>query len=304
MYYLPSIIPQESYWGIIENRFNDPNLELNLNMVGMVDEVNSTSPTPCHRSASFLKEKFFDAKRSFTTCLENWSVSGQNDNADFKRFAGTRNGELTAEGRRNMVLFVCARKGTDNEDTRFLNFCTRVIPFGRGCDKGSSEGLTTSQRTRVAGNRKRSRESEGESKFEKAFMEYSLVATAEKRAKVEDRKRRNEIIKRDGVQESRKKDLAHRQWAVLSMGRLYGTMKSQGLRPDQSFEQCARIQMEDLRKVFMMPQQEGQGLLPDAAQFESASINEPQADGVEQPVSGQSDANAIELEEDEIQPVP
>ena len=88
------------------------------------------------------------------------------------------------------------------------------------------------------------------------------------------------------------------------MGRLYGTMKSQGLRPDQSFEQCARIQMEDLRKVFMMPQQEGQGLLPDAEQFESASINEPQADGVEQPVSGQSDANARELEEDEIQPAP
>ena len=42
-------------------------------------------------------------------------------------------------------------------------------------------------------------------------MEYSRVATAEKRAKVEDRKRRNEIIKRDGVQESRKKELAHRQ---------------------------------------------------------------------------------------------
>ena len=73
---------RESYWGIIEGRFNDPNLQLNLNMVGMVDEVDSTNPPPCHRSASFLKEKFFDAKKSFTTCLENWSVSGQNDNAD------------------------------------------------------------------------------------------------------------------------------------------------------------------------------------------------------------------------------
>ena len=63
---------RESSWGIIECRFNDPNLQFNLNMVGMVDEVDSTNPPPCHRSASFLQEKFFDAKRSFTTCLENW----------------------------------------------------------------------------------------------------------------------------------------------------------------------------------------------------------------------------------------
>ena len=300
---------RESYWGIIEDRFNDPSLKLNLNMVGMVDEVDSTKPPPCHRSASFLKEKFFDAKRSFTTCLENWSVSGQNDNADFKRFAGTRNGDLTAEGKRNMVLFVCARKGTDNEDTRFLNFCTRVIPFGRGCDEGSLETATASQRTGVNGNRRRNRESEGESRFEKAWLEYSEVATAEKRAKVEDRNRRNQSRERNEAQESRKKELARRQWAVLSMGRLYGTMKSQGLNPDQTFERCARIQMKDLQNVFMMPQQEGEGLLPEMSQSGFASITEPRTEGVEQLCSEavqppQSNINGEGFEENEIQPDP
>ena len=125
---------------------------------------------------------------------------------------------------------------------------------------------------------------------------------AEKRAKVEDRRKRNESRKRNEAQKTRKKELAHRQRAVLSMGRLYGTMKSQGLRTDESFEQCARIQMEDLRNVFMMSQQEGEGLLPDMSQSEIGSITEPRTEAVEQPCARQPHANGNEMEEDEIQP--
>ena len=62
---------KDSYWGVIEERFNNPRLRLHLNMVGNVDGVDSKVPPPCHRSATFLKENILDARRSFMTCVEN-----------------------------------------------------------------------------------------------------------------------------------------------------------------------------------------------------------------------------------------
>ena len=118
---------RDSYWGVIEERFNNPSLRLHLNMVGNVDGVDSKVPPPCHWSA---------------TCVENWSRSGRNEIGIFRSYAGTRAGELTAEGKRNVVLFICTRKRTENEDTRFANLCTRVIPFDSGCDEGGSRGTS------------------------------------------------------------------------------------------------------------------------------------------------------------------
>ena len=49
---------RDSFWGVIEGRYNDPGLKIYLNMVGNVDDIDSTVTTPVHRSASFLKVGF------------------------------------------------------------------------------------------------------------------------------------------------------------------------------------------------------------------------------------------------------
>lgn len=188
---------RESFWGVIQSRFNDAGLRLRLSMVGNVDDVDSTQPPPCHRSATFLKEKFYDARSSFTTCVENWSKSGQNDTSNFKSFAGSRNGELTAAGKRHMVLFVCTRLGTENEDTRFRSMCLRTIPYNGGLDEGGSAAQlrTESFPAQPAPSRSNSRRNSGS---ERNSVDQSVVQLSEyviargRQREISDEERREE----------------------------------------------------------------------------------------------------------------
>ena len=160
-------------------------MTFHLNMVGNLDDVDSKLPPPAHRSARFLKDKFFDVRSSFTTCWDNWSKSVQNNNKGFDRFAGYRNGSLTAAGKRHMVLFVCAGIDTTHEDTRFSDMCTRMIPFNRGCDEGgNASDIHSSLRQSLSSKCKPS--NNNESPFEPSMMEYSSFLISYKREKANE----------------------------------------------------------------------------------------------------------------------
>ena len=285
---------RESFWGVIEGRFNDPGLRLCLSMVGNVDEVDSAQPPPCHRSASFLKERFFDARSSFTLCVENWSRSGQNETSNFKSFAGIRSGELTASGKRNMVLFVCARMGTENEDCRFRSMCMRTIPHGGGVDEGGSEAplerASSAQAPESSRLRRGSlRNSGGDNdSVDQSVVQLSqyilergrqrLISDEEKRE--ERRERRQQ--RREHHEEERQRATERRESRKRNSGDSCGlrqleenhklikllrytteTLKSQGQDAGPELVVAARRQHEAIFRAFKMPQNSLEGLQGD-----------------------------------------
>ena len=131
----------------MESRFNDATESRFLNLAGAVDSVDSSLPPLAHRTSTFLKDKFNDAKADFTQYVTRWSSSGQNDLYRFRNFLpNLANGELNALGKRMMVMFVCTRKGTRFEEEHFSNVCCKIIPGGAGRDEGSRVGSFTGDR--------------------------------------------------------------------------------------------------------------------------------------------------------------
>ena len=104
---LDASVMRADFWTIVGSRFNDPTQRLFLNMTATFNGVYSSLPPLAHRTATFLKDKFNDAKWSFTKCVTRWSASGQNDPDRFRHFLPlTSSGELNSLGKRIMVLFV------------------------------------------------------------------------------------------------------------------------------------------------------------------------------------------------------
>lgn len=141
----------------MESRFNGLSKRRHLSLAGAVDGVDSSLSPLAHRTSTFLKDKFNNAKADFTKYVTRWSASGQNDPDRFRNFLPKLpNGELNALGKRMMVMFVCTRKGTPCEEAQFSNVCTKFIPEGAGCDEGSrlgsykGEGGTTGPRKKRA----------------------------------------------------------------------------------------------------------------------------------------------------------
>ena len=240
---------RESYWGILEERFNDRNVKLHLNMARNLDDLDFKLPPPALRSARFLKDKFFEVRSSFTTCWDNWSKSGHNNNKGFDRFAGYRNGSLTAAGKRHMVLFVCARIGTAHEDTSFSSMCTRMIPFNRGCDEGgNASDIPSSHRQSLSSKRKPS--NNDESPFERSMMEYSSFSIGYKREKANERKERAARKRRKETENQLREEVKEKTLLVKHMAALHNQMVSSGLDPGDTYQECDKQFMEELNVRF------------------------------------------------------
>ena len=67
------------------------------------------------------------------------------------------------------------------------------------------------------------------------------------------------------------------------MGNLYKTLKSQGLDPDESFEECAKLQMEKLKKAFLMPQSRPMGIACHGRRSDGGVVQNPAAISGEEP---------------------
>ena len=325
---------RDSLWGVIESRYNEPSLRLHLNLVGNVDDADSTVIPPCHRSASFLKDKFMEARASFTACIQRWSQSGQN-NTDFENFAGKRDGVLTASGKRNLVLFVCTRMGTENQDTRFANICSRIIPFGRGYEEGGSV-QANGQNSVAPGsqpprNARRSSAGDNESAMDNSIAQFTEEIRQRELSREEERRARdveNEEWRREKIQDMREKreirreeqnrkrqrdeerrearrmrqsstymrQIEEKQVLISFLKEMHESLKSQGLDPGTEFEAAARKQQELLFRAFSMPDNTPEGL--------PCVMPMPDEGGNRQPETQecQSAEEASELQEDEIMP--
>ena len=174
---------RDSYWGIIESRFNSQ-IRLRLDLVGRVDDADSTFLPPCHRCVSFLKDTFMERRAQFTEILQKWKASGQNDPDNFRNFLTYgANGQFNAVGKRLMVLFTCTRQGTDHADENFTNMCTKVIPQGGGYDEGGSgqgngDGF-------AKGKKRKRRDTESGESMKTSFKQLVNVVTDSHRMRAE-----------------------------------------------------------------------------------------------------------------------
>jgi len=102
-----------------------------------VDGVESSSPPLCRRTGPILKSWIYDAKAPFSRYTGLWERSGQNDPERFRNFLPVtrgvgpsypEDGELSAEGKRMLVIFTAFRCGTPHADTALLNMSRKVMP--------------------------------------------------------------------------------------------------------------------------------------------------------------------------------
>ena len=109
-----------------------------------------------HRTSTFLKENFNDARADFTQYVTRLSASGQNDPDKFRNFLPKLPcGELNAPGKRVMAMCVCTRNGTPFEEEHFSNVCCKLIPGGAGLDEGLRMGGFTADGAKTGPSRKR-----------------------------------------------------------------------------------------------------------------------------------------------------
>lgn len=149
-------VTRGDFWIIVESRFNDSTQRRFLSLAGAVDGVDSSLLPLAHRTSTFLKDKFNDAKADFTQYVTRWYASGQNDPDRFRNFLPKLpSGELSALGKRMMVMFVCTRKGTPFEEEHFSNVCCKLIPGGAGLDEGSRVGSFTAEGSTTGPTRKK-----------------------------------------------------------------------------------------------------------------------------------------------------
>ena len=118
---------RDTFWGIIEGRFNDQSVLVRFSFVGHIEEVDPSAPPLCHRSAEVLKLQFRDTRSVFTEALNKWNRSGQNDPDRFLNFLSKNEQMLYASSKRALIMFVVSRLGTPYEDTFFVEMSSKAI---------------------------------------------------------------------------------------------------------------------------------------------------------------------------------
>ncbi|PXF44155.1 hypothetical protein BWQ96_06082 [Gracilariopsis chorda] len=73
---LDANVTWDSYWFVIENRFNDKKVDSKHSFAGRLHEVDSNLRRLCDRSASVLKKQYNSMKKMVTITRANWSTSG------------------------------------------------------------------------------------------------------------------------------------------------------------------------------------------------------------------------------------
>eukprot|EP00171_Calliarthron_tuberculosum_P003439 IDg3439t1 len=128
---------RESFWKIVETRFNNKNVRSLLNLHGRVDEVDSAKLPLVFRRAEKLSSVFRESRSIFHGPLEKWRRSGHNEGAGFPNFLPKlSNGDLTKDSKKCFIIFTVCRLGTDNADTSLVNMVARTIEGDGGYDEG------------------------------------------------------------------------------------------------------------------------------------------------------------------------
>jgi hypothetical protein len=143
---------RDDFWSnSVSSAFNDPTIRVALSMSGHLSDVDVNAPPRAIREGEKLKSIFFKSRGVFTKVYQKWSLSGQNDPERFESFLprGPRSSEISAEGKRALILFIAMKCGTPDEDVDALDFTKKLAPDGIGfddLDRGSSQEDGTSER--------------------------------------------------------------------------------------------------------------------------------------------------------------
>lgn len=152
---------RDSFWGIIEARFNDVSLLVKFSFEGYLSDADPSAPPLCNRSGEVLKGHFRDAKSVFTKALDRWNRSGQNDPDKFVDFLSCNGQSLYASSKRALAMFVVSKLGTPYQDSFFVELSCKTIWEGgyeagmKGMDRVRTSDERENQTAMEAGKKKR-----------------------------------------------------------------------------------------------------------------------------------------------------
>jgi len=132
---------RDSFWGVVEERFNDAELDSRLDLTGRVDDICPNQRPLAFRKAAQLKTEYIGVRAEFTLRVTRWKASGQNDPDRFPNFLDrTRAGELYATSKSLFILFTCCRLGEADADETFYNLSSKMIRnAAAGYDEGTAD---------------------------------------------------------------------------------------------------------------------------------------------------------------------
>jgi len=134
-----SISPDSFWTTIVQLHFNDTSFRPDVDLRGIVDEVDAKEVPTRRWLGSELKKQYGDVRAQFTLSFNNWNVSGQMCATNFGDFCprGKRD-ELTLVGKKALVMFTMYKCGTPHQFTDILNFTLRTVPASVSLETGVS----------------------------------------------------------------------------------------------------------------------------------------------------------------------
>lgn len=136
--------------------FNEAKDVCPFDFSGVLTGINATSIPSVTRTGPELRKHYSDARAQFTIAHERWSRSGQNDPTRFDRFCLRAQGEheLSAAGKRSLIMFVTYRCGSPGEMEDVTKFTLRTLPSDIATETGVENGIRGAARTQSTSNRK------------------------------------------------------------------------------------------------------------------------------------------------------
>lgn len=120
-------VQRHSYWGIIQERFNDLAVKTNLCLIGRLDHIDASATPLCSRDAAKLKSQYTDGRRVSTEKYNKWSRSGQKDPSRFPQFLERVNDRFSIDYQRAYIIFSALMCGTPYARMELIDFFTKEI---------------------------------------------------------------------------------------------------------------------------------------------------------------------------------
>jgi len=133
---------RDSFWKIVEIRFNTAVITEGIDLSGRVDNVDATAPPLVPRNAAKLRAVYTDAKSDFTEAMARYNRSGQSDPGRFPKFLSyLQNGELSQESKRVYIIFSAAGVGSRTQNDDFIRLMSKSIDPNGSDTRGYEEGM-------------------------------------------------------------------------------------------------------------------------------------------------------------------
>lgn len=131
--------PRDAFWfNKVAPVFNIVSREFSYEFCGVLHGLVPGCKEGIERLGEELKKEYMGIRSAFTVAYDKWSVSGQNNPDNFEEFceANSMTKELSACGKKCLILFSVLGCGRENQMQDLLDVAIRTIPAEAMGDSG------------------------------------------------------------------------------------------------------------------------------------------------------------------------